>query len=128
MTSYRDPHLVETEEVFNQTGDFLRKVSLSEDELVKSIIGTYGKLDPPMLPDDLGYTAMIRHITGETVAMRRTLREEILKTSQDHFRRASEIIEKWSQNAITKALGPVESLEKAAQSSWRDKQVRIFVC
>ncbi len=128
MTSYRDPHLVETEEVFNQTGDFLRKITLTEDELVKSIIGTYGKLDPPMLPDDLGYTAMIRHLIGETDAMRKTLREEILNTSGDHFRKASEIIEKWSQNALTKALGPVESLEKAAQSRWRDRQVRIYIC
>ncbi|MCX7821952.1 MAG: insulinase family protein [Syntrophobacterales bacterium] len=128
MTSYRDPHLVETEEVFDKTWDFLRRSSLTEDELVRSIIGTYGRLDPPMFPDDLAYTSIIRYLIGETDEMRRAIREEILNTSVDHFTKASEVLKNWAQGAITKVLGPLESLERVASSEWRDRQVKIFVC
>lgn len=127
MTSYRDPHLVETEEIFNRTGEFLRKTSISDDELVKSIIGTYGKLDPPLFPDDLAYTSVIRYLTGETDEMRQVLREEILNTSPQHFIKASEIMEDWSRKAITKVLGPAESLERVVKSEWKDREVKIFL-
>lgn len=128
MTSYRDPHLVETEETFDRTGDFIKNSSVSEDELVKSIIGTYGKLDPPMLPDDLAYTSVIRHLTGETDDMRRSLREGILNTTSDHFFKAAEIIDNWKRKAVTKALGPLETLERVASSEWKDRKVKIFIC
>ncbi|MEJ5299428.1 MAG: insulinase family protein [Thermodesulforhabdaceae bacterium] len=128
MTSYRDPHLVETEKVFDDTVEFLKTTPFNDEDITKSVIGTYGRLDPPMFPDDLAYNHTIRFITGETNDMRRKLREEILETGISHFREASEILEEWRGSSLTKVLGPLDSLEKAVQSVWRDRGFKIVHC
>jgi len=128
MTSYRDPHLVETEKVFDDTVEFLKKTLFNDEDISKSVIGTYGKLDPPMFPDDLAYTSTIRLLIGETDEMRRMLREEILEAGEEHFKEAAQVIEQWRASALTKVLGPSESLERVAQSEWRTRNVKIIKC
>jgi Zn-dependent M16 (insulinase) family peptidase len=128
MTSYRDPHLVETERVFDDTVEFLKTTSFNDEDITKSVIGTYGKLDPPMFPDDLAYTSTVRFLTGETDEMRKVLREEILEAGLEHFKEAAQVIERWRESALTKVLGPSDSLERVAQSEWRARNVKIIQC
>ncbi len=54
--SYRDPNLVQTLDVYHQTGDFLKSLEEEESELTKVIIGTIGDLDTYLLPDAKGFT------------------------------------------------------------------------
>jgi Zn-dependent M16 (insulinase) family peptidase len=54
FVSYRDPNLTRTLDVFDQSAQFLKKETLSKDELTKSIIGAIGDLDSHMLPDTKG--------------------------------------------------------------------------
>jgi Zn-dependent M16 (insulinase) family peptidase len=49
--SYRDPRSLDTLDVYDQTGQFLQQLDLSEVELTKSIIGAIGGMDAYQLPD-----------------------------------------------------------------------------
>ncbi len=59
--SYRDPNLLGTLDNYDATVTFLRNLDLSEDELVKGIIGAIGRIDGYMLPDAKGFASLIRH-------------------------------------------------------------------
>jgi Zn-dependent M16 (insulinase) family peptidase len=86
--SYRDPNLLETIDIYDQTGNFLQKLThdqLTQDELTKSIIGVIGDMDAYQLPDAKGYTSMVRYLTGETDEVRQRRREQILTTKLDDF-------------------------------------------
>ena len=90
FTSYRDPNLLETLDVFDQAAGFLRDKSLSNDERIRSIIGTIADIDMYMLPDNRGYTSVQRLLVNNTDAMRQQLRDEILSTTEEHFKSFAE--------------------------------------
>ncbi|MBR6807694.1 MAG: insulinase family protein [Clostridia bacterium] len=48
MVTYRDPCLVESLNVFKNSAEYIKNLSLTEDELKRHIIGTFGRLDRPM--------------------------------------------------------------------------------
>jgi len=54
--SYRDPNLLKTLEVYDETAIFLRELEMDDDALTKAIIGTIGDVDAYQLPDAKGYS------------------------------------------------------------------------
>jgi Zn-dependent M16 (insulinase) family peptidase len=84
--SYRDPHLVETLKVFENTETFYSQNELKTDEMEKAIISTIGMLDKPLDPAGRGYAALMRHIAGITDDMRQQFREEILSATPQKLR------------------------------------------
>ncbi len=103
--SYRDPNLLNTLDVFDETSDFLNEINISEDELVKSIIGSIGDYDTYMLPDARGYTSMKRFLSGVTDQDRQKTREEILNTKISDFRGFGKILKDLKANGIVCVLG-----------------------
>ena len=85
FASYRDPNLLETLDVYDQTGAFLRDTAISDDELAKSIIGVIGHLDDYMLPDAKGFTSTLRYLVHETDESLQRYRDEILSTQPEDF-------------------------------------------
>lgn len=111
--SYRDPNLLETLNVYDQTGRFLRELDLSRDELVKSIIGTIGNMDAYQLPDAKGFTSLVRYLRGETDEQRQRLRDEVLDTTPDDFRRFGEVLDELAQTGQVVVLGGQDAIERA---------------
>ena len=68
--SYRDPNLLGTIENYDRTAGFVRDLELTDDELLKSIIGAVGQLDSYQLPDAKGYTSLARYLIGESAVRR----------------------------------------------------------
>ncbi|KAF8756786.1 hypothetical protein HU200_011043 [Digitaria exilis] len=56
--SYRDPNLLKTLEVYDETAKFLRELEMDDDALTKAIIGTIGDVDAYQLPDAKGYSSL----------------------------------------------------------------------
>jgi len=108
--SYRDPNLLETLDIYDRTGRFLKELDLSDEELTKSIIGAIGDMDDYLLPDAKGYASMVRELTGETDAYRQQVREEILQTTTADFRAFGEILQKAAANGCVTVMGPASSL------------------
>lgn len=86
QVSYRDPNVERTLDVYDRSADYLRTVTLDGRELTSAIVGAIGDLDAHMLPDARGEASMLRHLTGDTEEVRQVMREQMLSTTQQHFR------------------------------------------
>jgi Zn-dependent M16 (insulinase) family peptidase len=115
FVSYRDPNLLKTLDVFDQSAQFLTKTTLNEDELTKSIIGTIGDMDKYRLPDAKGYTSLVRHLSRETDEDRQRVREEVLNTTADHFRAFAQMLEAVKEKGLVKILGSQSAIQEALE-------------
>ncbi|SMC24090.1 pre-sequence protease. Metallo peptidase. MEROPS family M16C [Desulfacinum hydrothermale DSM 13146] len=115
FVSYRDPNLEKTLEVYDRTADFLRNLDLSVEELTKSVIGVIGDLDRHLLPDAKGFTSFIRHLTGDDDERRQQLRQEVLATSPEDFRRFADAVEVLRQEGRVAILGPEDGLRRLGE-------------
>ena len=111
--SYRDPNLPRTVDVYDRTAEFLRTVDLNEDERTKSIIGTIGAIDAYQLPDAKGFTSMVRHLVGETDALRQARRDQVLSTTEEDFRAFADVLERVADAGRVVVLGSPEAIRAA---------------
>lgn len=86
LTSYRDPNLVETIEVFDQIADFLENLEITKDEFEKLIIGTIGRLDGPMTTSQKSKLALNRYLAGVDYDDLDKRREELLNTKLEDLK------------------------------------------
>jgi len=122
FVSYRDPNLIKTLEVFDQTARFLRDMDINDEELTKSIIGTIGDLDTYMQPDTKGYVSMLRYLTGDTEKLRQKMRDEVLGTKKADFKAFANVLEKVKEKGIVKVLGSPSSIQAVTteRPGWLD--------
>lgn len=113
FTSYRDPNLLNTLDVFDHTAEFLRNTAISETELVRAIIGVVGNLDTYMLPDTKGFTALQWHLQGTSVENRQRIRDQILGTSLADIRGLADAFAAIAQNGRVAVLGSDEAIAAA---------------
>ena len=120
--SYRDPNLLATLDVYDQTSAFLRQIDLSDSELTRSIIGTIGDVDGYQLPDAKGYTSMLRYLVGDTDEIRQRIREEILGASAADFATLADALEQVADRGLVVVLGSQAAIEaaNAAKPGWLD--------
>ena len=93
FTSYRDPNLRKTNEVYEGIPSYLRTFEADEREMTKYIIGTLGGLDTPLYPEGMGHRSMIaywRKLTEEDIQKERN---QILNATQEDIRALADMIE-----------------------------------
>lgn len=93
LTSYRDPNLEETYEVYNNAADYLRNFEINDRDMVKYIIGTISGIDIPASPSALGDRSFLAYQSGTTVEMIQKEREQILNTTQEDIRKLAPYVE-----------------------------------
>ncbi len=111
FASYRDPNLVDTLDAYGKTGEFLKNLSLDEDELTRALIGAIGAIDAYLLPDAKGYADTLRWLTGMTDEKRQKRRDEVLATTADDFRQFGEFLT--MENCVTSVLGSKEAIRES---------------
>jgi Zn-dependent M16 (insulinase) family peptidase len=111
--SYRDPNLLGSLANFDATGQFLRDLDLSSDELLKSIIGAIGTIDAYMLPDAKGYTSMQRVLANLSDDFLQKYRDEVLSTTQTDFKAFSDVMDAVKEDGHVVVLGAQESIRAA---------------
>lgn len=110
FTSYRDPNLTETLDVFQKIIDFTKNFDASDREMQKFIIGTMSLVDMPKTPQAKGNLAMNLHFSKITDEMRQKTRSEILQTTVKDIRNLSKIIEEALQKKIYCVVGGEEKI------------------
>ena len=93
FSSYRDPNLRKTNEVYEAIPEYLRQFSADEREMTKYIIGTLGAIDTPMNPEAKGnrsLTAYLKKLTEEEIQRER---DEILTATQEDIRGLADMLE-----------------------------------
>ena len=113
FVSYRDPNVAATVQAFDGCADYLEQLDLSEDELEKAVIGAIGEMDRYQLPDAKGYTAMLRHLTGQDEAHLQTVRDQVLSATADDFRAFAEAVRINAQHGAVCVLGDSLAMENS---------------
>lgn len=121
--SYRDPNLLDTLDIYDKTGQFLRDLDLSQEELNKSIIGAIGDMDAYQLPDAKGYSSMLRYLIGESDEKRQHIRDQILATNIKDFHTFGEKLDMLSKDGSVVVMGSEEAVIEA--NSLRDDWLKI---
>jgi len=81
LSSYRDPHIDRTLDLYRKAGEWLQQRSLSTDALEQAVIGTLGKLSPPERPSTLVSKGFFRHLIGLQHETRERFWREIRETT-----------------------------------------------
>jgi Zn-dependent M16 (insulinase) family peptidase len=113
FSSYRDPNLLATLDIYDQTGAFLRETPVSEAEVAKSIIGVIGQIDDYKLPDAKGLTSTQRWLVHETEESLQRLREEVLATRPEDFRAFGEALSALAERSDVVVMGSPEAIAAA---------------
>lgn len=116
LLSFRDPNLASTLETYNGAPDFLKTLKadrLSDEEMVKGIIGAIGQLDAYQLPDARGFSSMLRYLSGETDEMRQVFRDQLLTTTRADFNAFGITLEEAMKSGVVAVVGAKEALEKS---------------
>ena len=93
FTSYRDPNLAKTNQVYEGVPEYLRNFDPDERDMTKYIIGTFGSLDTPLYPEAKGSRSMaayLEHLTYEDIQKER---DEILNATKEDIRQLAVPIE-----------------------------------
>ena len=112
FTSYRDPNLSETLDVYDSVADYLREFTASEREMTKYIIGTISALDTPLTPQMKGALAVNGYLRGITYEMRQKTRREVLTTGEAEIRALAELVDAGMKQDIYCVFGNEEKLKE----------------
>ena len=113
FTSYRDPNLLGTLEVFDTTSKWLRELPVDAMTIERAVIGTIGAIDGYQLPDSKGYSSMIRYLSGVSDSFRQEIREQVLATSEADLRAFADVLDAVRDNGIVAVIGSSEAISGA---------------
>jgi hypothetical protein len=115
--SYRDPHIVETLQIFKDAQTFFSRNEMAAADLEKAIISTIGMLDKPLDPSGRGYVAMIRIFSGATDEMRQKFRDDVLSATPKKIKETLKTY--FGEAAKSKAVAVYSAQEKLNEANKR---------
>ena len=93
FTSYRDPNLGKTNEIYEKTPEYLKNFDADERDMTKYIIGTISDLDTPLNPSAKGSRSLSAYLTGVTYADVQKERDEVIDAEPENIRALADLIE-----------------------------------
>lgn len=112
--SYRDPNLIETLKVFDETQNYLKNFSVTEREMLKYIIGTMSQVDMPLTSQQKGERATAQYIRSISIEDVQKERDEILATQQSDIRRLSEMVGEAMRQEYLCVMGSEQKIKEHA--------------
>jgi Zn-dependent M16 (insulinase) family peptidase len=116
LISFRDPNVDNTLDNYTRVGKYLEGIDairLTDEELLKGIIGAIGLLDSYLLPDAKGFSSMQNYLSGETDEKRQEYRDQVLSATRTDFNKFGLFLDKAMKTGIVVAVGAQTTLEKA---------------
>ncbi|MBO4771255.1 MAG: insulinase family protein [Bacteroidales bacterium] len=110
MSSYRDPNLQNTIDVYDNIPAYLANFDADEDAMTKYIIGTISNKDMPVATSQRGRTALQRYRQGYTFEQIQKERTEILATTAQQIRDLAPLTEQLRDNGTICVLGGEEKV------------------
>ena len=93
ITSFRDPNLGKTNEIYEKVPEYIRNFEADEREMTKYIIGTLGGLDTPLYPEGKGSRAMTAYLKKLNLEDLQRGRDEILSATDEDIRKLADLVE-----------------------------------
>ena len=115
FTTYRDPKLSESYNVFKGTGEFIRNYDFNEKELTKFIIGAFSGYERPISNAGRARRSFNAYMTGVTYEDVVKERAEMLDITKEQFKASAEVFDKvCAQNYICTVGNETKLKENAA--------------
>ncbi|SFQ08216.1 hypothetical protein SAMN02910358_00669 [Lachnospiraceae bacterium XBB1006] len=114
FTTYRDPHIKRSLDVFEGVADFLENFEADEEEMTKYVIGTFGMVDTPLTPAQKGVRdtgLYLRKIGMEELA--RDRRQALNVTTED-IHEIGHILRESLKESCYCVIGNEENIKKAS--------------
>jgi Zn-dependent M16 (insulinase) family peptidase len=93
FTSYRDPNLKETNNIYEKAVDFVKNFDADERDITKYIIGTFSTLDTPLTPQGMGKRSLSMYLAGITEEDLRKEREQVRNVTVQDLRDQYKVIQ-----------------------------------
>ena len=93
FTSYRDPNLSATNDIYERIPDYVRNFDVDDRDMTKYVIGTFNSLDAPLYPEALGLKSFVAYLVGETQERIQEERNVILNATQEDIRKLADMLE-----------------------------------
>lgn len=92
FSSYRDPNLAKTNDVFERVPDYIRNFDTDERNMTKYIIGTISPMETPLTAVGKGNRSMSAYFSGETIENLQKEKRQVLNTNQEKIRSLADIV------------------------------------
>lgn len=119
FSSYRDPSIKATFEIYKKTSQYLKSLKLRESEIKKYIIGTINVLDKPIKDNSLCELALFRYFSGIGYEQLKRERIEVLSFNNMDILEAEEMfsrIFKADNQCYLCSIGNEKMIKKAEDS------------
>ncbi len=115
MTSYRDPNLGETYQIYKNAADYVENFDCSDRDMVKYIIGTVAKMDAPLTPAMEGVFSFGCYISEITDEERQKSRDEVLSATQEKIRNLAPFVKVLSDSDVICAVGSEDKINESSE-------------
>lgn len=115
FTSYRDPNLKNTYEVYKKAAEFVEQFDVDERTMTKYIIGAISSLDMPLTPSAYASQSFAAYLSGLTTEQKQKERDEVLGTNVEKIRELAPIVKAVYDTGAFAALGNAEKITQQAE-------------
>ncbi|MCR4806748.1 MAG: insulinase family protein [Lachnospiraceae bacterium] len=112
LTSYRDPNLKGTLEVYRKAPDYIRSFDVDKRDMTKYIIGTISDMDTPLTPRAKGSRSMSAYLSNDKLEYIQKERDQVLATTVEEIRKLAPYVEDVIKDENICVLGGEETLDK----------------
>ena len=112
FSSYRDPNLSKTLEVYRSVGEYLRNFDVDERTMTRFVIGTFSEMDAPLTPLSAGRRSLIGYLSGITCEMLQKDRTEVLTAGCEDIRALAGLMDAVMADSYICAIGNEEKLKQ----------------
>ncbi len=113
FTSYRDPNLKKTVDVYKKAAEYVRNWKPEERDLTKCIIGTMSDVDTPMTPQQKGSRSLGAYLTGRSDEDEQRERDQILNATASDINALSAYIDAIISQDHLCVVGGEEKIKEA---------------
>ena len=110
QSSFRDPHVARTINVFEQTVDYVKGVEWTQTDIDRAIIATAKDAERPIRPSHAASSALSQHLAGQTREMREARYAQLRRATPGEVKRA--LLQLLEENAAKASVCAVSSREK----------------
>ncbi len=112
LSSYRDPNLRTTNEIYEGIPAYLHDFDVDERDMTKFIIGTVSALDTPLPPATKGVRSLSAYMSGLTVETAQKNREEVLRATPADIRALEPLVASVLADDCLCVIGNEDTIEK----------------
>ena len=123
FTSYRDPNLLETYEIYKKAPEYVKNFEADERDMTKYIIGAISKMDAPLTPSAEGNYSLICYLMGVDDADLQQTRDEVLGATPEVIRGLAGHVEAAVDGGVICAIGDEARIEDAKDAFTEVKSV-----